>query len=810
MNPRLRISTHYLSALLSILCSTVTSPSTFAAESSFPPTSVTEFLTTHCTACHADGSNEGHFELSELKSELADAAAFARWERVFDRVAAREMPPPEDNHVEKAKRELFQQTLGRHLTDSHTATKGTVLRRLNRREYQNTMNDIFGTRLDLESQLPEDGQAQGFDNVGEALGISMVHLQQYLAAADAVMDAAIEKSSERPPQNTTTASYADTREGKQFIGRFWKQLPDGAVAFFARMGYPSGMLRGTEVRPPGLYRIRITGYAYRSEQPVTIRVGGTSFLRGSDKPTYGYVELPPGEPTTVELQADIRDRYMISIDPWGLHTGDYNLRKDGLDGYTGPGVAISKVELIGPIIEQFPKRGHQLLLQNFQRTALPKNKWAKFEQFELSSENPSEAAAKTYQRVAAAAFRRPVDTAEIARYVKLFEAERSSGASQEEALRTGIAAILCSPDFIFFREPSGQLDPFALATRLSYFVTRSTPDERLLEAAAKDTLHGDDVLLAQLRRLMNDERSERFITDFCDAWLNLRDIEITSPDQQLFPEFDAFLQHSMLQETRSFVRKLMMDNLPIRNVVKSNFAMLNERLAEHYGIKHVHGPAIRPVQLLGGSLRGGLLSQASVLKVSANGTNTSPVVRGVWVMDRLLAKPPQPPPPGIPGIEPDIRGATTLRELLEKHRDLDSCRNCHANIDPPGFALECFNPIGGFRERFRSLGDGDRVDDKVRGRRVRYRLGPAVDNSGTLPDGRTFASFREFRDELAKDEETLAIAFATKLLTFATGREMGFSDRPIIHKIVSNTKSGGNRAWDLLEQVVLSEVFKTK
>ena len=301
-----------------------------------------------------------------------------------------------------------------------------------------------------------------------------------------------------------------------------------------------------------------------------------------------------------------------------------------------------------------------------------------------------------------------------------------------------------------------------------------------------------------------------FITDFTDAWLNLRDLEFTSPDQSLYPEYDQFLLHSMREETRQFVAALIRDNAGVRNLVQSDFAMLNNRLALHYGIEGVDSPEISRVALPADAVRGGLLTQASVLKVSANGTNTSPVVRGVWVMERILGQAPPPPPPGIPGVEPDIRGATTLRELLDKHRDVDSCRSCHQMIDPPGFALESFDPIGGWRDRFRSLREGERVNLEINGRKVRYKVGPKVDSSGQLASGTSFDGFQEFRSLLAKDEDRLARSLTTKLLTFATGRDMGFSDRPIVEQIVtqSNTKQHGIR--DLIELIVQSDIFLTK
>jgi hypothetical protein len=263
-------------------------------------------------------------------------------------------------------------------------------------------------------------------------------------------------------------------------------------------------------------------------------------------------------------------------------------------------------------------------------------------------------------------------------------------------------------------------------------------------------------------------------------------------------------------ETRAFLRELIESNRPVTCLVDSDFAMLNSRLAEHYDLPPVSSTEVRRVGLPADSLRGGLLTQASILKVTANGTNSSPVQRGAWVMERILGQTPPPPPPGVPGVEPDIRGASTLRELLEKHRSLDSCKACHRKIDPPGFALESFNPIGGYRDRYRSIGGGDQVDKTVHGRPVRYRLGPEVDSSGQLADGREFADFAAFRDYLARDPDLLATTLARKLLTFATGRELGFSDRAEVDQIVKACAAQGYGVRDLLHRVVQSEIFRRK
>lgn len=798
--------------LLALLVSSGTAQGATAFDEQFRP-----FFAANCNDCHADGADEGGLELAELGTDLDDPQTMAAWIRIYDRVRTGEMPPDEADQPSDEDRAAFVKLLKKPLVEAHAARKGTVLRRLNRQEYENTLNDMFGTNLKLAGMLPEDGRSHEFENVGKALSISMVQLQRYLEAADLVLDASIAKATEKPTSKITRASYADTREGEKFIGTKWLKLDDGAVVFFSSGGYPSGMLRDANVRESGRYKVRVTGYAFQSDEPVTFSVGATTFARGAEKPTFGYFSFPPGEPTTVELEAWIESRYMIQIEPWGISDRNYEIKKNGIKNYQGPGLAILHVELEGPLTDEFPSRGHRLIFEGLSRKevepanpAVKKKPWYEPE-FKVISDDPAADILPVLKRVASRAFRRPASDAQVARYADLFQSELEKGISFEQALRTAVAAILCSPDFLFLREKAGWLDDYALASRLSYFLSRTLPDAELLDAARLGKLSTDRATFAeQTERLLNHKHSSRFVEDFTDAWLNLRDIEFTSPDRNLFPEFDPFLQFSMLAETRGYFRELLDENLSVSNIVKSDFAMLNNRLAQHYGIEGVGSPEIRRVRLPADSQRGGILSQGSVLKVSANGTNTSPVVRGVWVLERILGQAPPPPPAGVPGVEPDIRGATTLRELLDKHRSLITCRSCHEMIDPPGFALESFNPIGGWRERFRSLGEGERVDLQVNGRNVRYKLGPKVDATGQLPDGREFSGFGEFREMLGKDEDALAKAFVTKLLVFATGREMGFSDRDVIDRIVAQSAAKGYGVRDLIHLVVSSEIFRRK
>lgn len=781
------------------------------------PATVGVFLQKHCSDCHADGAAEGGFQLKDLGQDLEDASSFAKWESLFDRVTDGEMPPAEADQPTAAAREQFLQQLGAPLLSAHRIDRGTVLRRLNRREYQNTLNDLFGTNLDLESLLPEDGRSHEFDNVGSSLNVSMVQLQAYLDAIDQVLDVAIAKTVEPETPALISTSYKETREAETHLGKAWKLLDDDAVVFYRTISYPTGMLRTANARKAGYYRIKVTGYAHQADKPITFSIGATTFARGAERPIFSYHNMPPGKPTSIEIVAWMDERYMVAIEPWDLHDSDYLIKKNGIDSYPGPGLAILNVEMEGPLVDQFPSKGHRLLFDGMSRTEIqPSNPTVKTKSwyvpaFELNVEKSGAEIQAGLLRIAEAAFRRPVTADDTERYFQLYQSEVDSGATAELAYRTAVAAIFCSADFLFMPESEGRLSDHQLAARLSFFLNRTHPDQALqLSAAAGSLANQPAEIASHTRRLIGNSHFDRFVEDFTDAWLNLRDIDFTSPDQNLYPEYDQFLQHSMIQETRSYFKHLIRENRPIIEVVSSGYAMLNNRLAMHYGLSKIDHPDVRKVDLPADNVRGGVMSMASVLKVSANGTNTSPVVRGVWVLERLLGESPPPPPPGIPGVEPDIRGASTLRELLDKHRDVDSCRTCHQMIDPPGFALESFNPIGGWRDRFRSLGDGDKVNAIVQGRKVRYRLGQPVDASGQLSDGEAFTGFQQFRTLLMKREDQIARTMLTKLLTFATGRELGFSDRDQIDALLLKSKANGHHLGDMIQLVVHSELFRRK
>jgi hypothetical protein len=399
------------------------------------------------------------------------------------------------------------------------------------------------------------------------------------------------------------------------------------------------------------------------------------------------------------------------------------------------------------------------------------------------------------QRFATRAFRRPVEAAQLHRFVEIFSDTLNSQNSFVAALRAGYRAILCSARFMYFYEPPGELDDYSIASRLSYLLWNSLPDEQLLQLAAEGKLREPRVIAAQVDRMLASSQGQNFVRDFASEWLELRDIGFTEPDPKLYPEFDMIVQASMLAETQAFLQHMLEADRPVHELIASQTTFLNNRLADFYGIAGVHGDGLQRVELPSDSVRGGLLSQGAILKVTANGTHTSPVLRGVWISERLLGCPIPPPPEGVPAIEPDIRGATTIREQLDKHRQDSACATCHTKIDPPGFALENFDAAGGWRDVYPRAPKGQG-----------HPASP-VDASYVFADGRPFANFQEFRKLSARDPLPLARNFATHVLTYGTGGKPEFADRPAVEQIVTQTAEQAYGLRSILKAVTSSRLF---
>ncbi len=424
-------------------------------------------------------------------------------------------------------------------------------------------------------------------------------------------------------------------------------------------------------------------------------------------------------------------------------------------------------------------------------------------------------ARKVLRQFAPRAFRRPVAEAELAPYLAVVRGELDQGAKFAEALKAGLKAVLVSPRFLFLEEQPGFLDDHALACRLSYFLWSTMPDEELLAVAAKGELKKNrDVYRAQVKRMLADKRAAAFTRDFVGQWLDLRRIETTSPDPLLYPEFSPLLQESMVAETHAFFDEVLRNNLSVTTFLDSDFAMLNGPLAALYGIPGVSGASIRKVELKPEWRRGGVLTHASVLKVTANGTVTSPVIRGFWIADRLLGIQTPPPPPDVPAVDPDIRGAKSIREQLAKHRQDAACASCHAKTEPLGFALENYDVIGGWRDRYRIAPAKGAKPDTVK---VRFNLeerqlavGRPVDASDVLADGRRFADLAALKPMLKENPKAIAQGLAKKLLAYATGRSPSFPDEDALDKIVQRAAAEGYGLRSLVLAVTESETFHRK
>lgn len=628
-------------------------------------------------------------------------------------------------------------------------------------------------------------------------------------------------------------------------------VPEGVGAFKPRFPF--------RVVYPGRYKLRMSVWSFlwdRGQVKPSTRT--ESALLSVDGRTLGYFDAPSLEPKVTQIEVWLnpmktpRDEILFdaaSLWPVGPVNGN-------VANYTGPGIAVDWLEIEGPLLDGWPTTAHCRLFGNLPMEPLPampkrrgqplpdrdpiggdihhparppenafviaghgkpfiedmENVPQHFEYATVVSENPDFDAAQLLADFLPRAFRRPVPGTEVARYVDLFRSRFDAGDTFEVAMRMAYKAALCSPDFLFVHQSPGKLDAWGLAERLSYFLWNSMPDDELFHLARQDQLCEPAVLRAQVERMLDDPKSERFVVDFTDQWLDLADIDATTPDRKLYPEFRLILRDAMRQETPAFFRELLERDLSASNIVDSEFAMLNQRLADHYGIPAVVGSALRRVSLGEDSCRGGIITQASVLKVTANGTTTSPVKRGAWVMRKIVGRPPEPPPGDVPAIEPDVTGATTIRELLTAHRENETCAACHAKIDPPGFALESFDVIGGWQTRYRSLNEqGDPVDDSetYSGRRVGYTWGPPVDASGVLADGRSFQGIDEFRQLLLSDRRAVARNLVAQLTTYATGAPIEFADRAAVETVLDQTADEfGVRS--LIHAIVQSPLFQSK
>ena len=763
-------------------------------------------LATYCLECHSGDEPKGKLDLERLGTEFDDDATQSRWLAVRRRLRAGEMPPPPGARPTSEEALALTDWIDAnvaHVIDERRATQGRVVaRRMSRTAYQNTVCDLLGVSVDLADLLPEDATGAEFDNVGAGMHVSSFLMERYLAAARTALDSAI-ANGPRPPLIDIRYLLRDERQFKIDTERVYLDRED-ALVFFSSSDWNSINL--SQFYPPhrGRYRFRISAYGYASAgKPVPYRVDAGPMLMGTKQKLVGYFDALPDQPRVLEFTIPLEARSLIRIQPYGLATA-HVVSKIGAADYQGPGLAVQWVDVMGPLHDDWPPASHRGIFGTLEQVPVV----GEYDRFEVVSPNPVEDAERIVLDFAGRAFRRPVTKHEIEPILDLAKSQLAAGRSFERACRLALEAILISPDFLFLFEPPGPLDDYALASRLSYFLWNTAPDATLLELAAAGKLRDPNVLSEQVDRLARDERSGEFIREFVGQWLGLRDIDFTEPSGILYPEFDQMLKVSMVREAELFFAELLRDDLSLANFVSSDFSMLNGRLAEHYGVPGPPGFEFAKTPLPADSHRGGALTMAGVLKVSANGTSTSPVTRGAWVSRRIMGVTPPPPPPDVPALEPDIRGAKTIREQLAKHRQIESCANCHAHIDPPGFALESFDVIGGWREHYRTTGLGEPVT--VRERTMPYLSGPAVDPSGECSDGREFANIDDLKRLLLADMDKIARALAIRLVTYATGEVPTEADVPRIEAIVRRAAEKNHGLRSLIQEIVRDDLFRTK
>jgi mono/diheme cytochrome c family protein len=765
-------------------------------------------LAQHCFECHAKEEPEGELRLDRLSLDFANKASRETWAKALARVKSGEMPPKEKPRLAESDVARLLEWIRTNVEPAEATARAeqgrVVLRRLNRQEYQNTIRDLLAVDVDLTELLPEDTAAAGFDNVGEALHTSSFLMERYLDAADKALSVAI-ANLPQPPLVKKRYTLDEERIVKITTESVYLKRDD-ALVMFSSSAWNS--ITVGQFYPPdrGKYRVQISCYGHQSGgKPVVFRIDAGPMLMATKNHMVDYFDAKPDEPTIVDFVDHFEARNHFRISPYGLATA-HVLNKVGADNYDGPGLAIQWIDVEGPLHDGWPPESHRRIFGDMPQGKAPTYNYSN--RVEVVSENPTEDAQRILKNFARRAFRRPVSDDDVAPLVKLVEAKMAGGYSFEAAMRAALKGVLVSPSFLFLREPPGRLDDFALASRLSYFLWSSMPDDELDRLAAEGQLGQPDVLRGQVERMLNDSKAKEFTENFVGQWLGLRDIDFTEPSHLLYPEYDEMLRESMVRETQLFFNELLKNDLSLANFVSSDFAMLNGRLAKHYGIPDVDGWGFRKVTLPPECHRGGVLTMGSVLKVTANGTTTSPVMRGAWVLDRILGTPAPPPPAEVPVLEPDIRGATTIREQLAKHRQIDTCAACHSKIDPPGFALESFDVIGGYRENYRTTGNGGEVI--VEGRRMPYHKGKPVDPSDVLPDGRKFANIDELKILLLEDKDQLARSLTTRLLTYATGARPTAADQPQIEAIVDSIRDDDYGLRSLVHEVVLSEAFRHK
>lgn len=793
------------------------------------------FLQQHCAKCHNSKARKADRRFDNLPKSISSVSDLERYQEIVDQLNLQAMPPEAEPQPTAAERaaviDRLTETIQSAREQFSDHGRHSVLRRLNAWEYRQTIGDLLNLNVDAwnpAEDFPTDVKREGFDNNGDALVTSGILLEQYLVVAEE----AIRRTTHfgpRPEFQRLTQKSPFYFSGKEYDDlpklfhidrfRFTPETPytdlygrhyrGGHIGFLptARGGLKHSGNYTIRVQAAAVDRVHDYGNAlgdFRNGDPLVLEIAAVD-RRGSVESTGSIskqvplrrVELTSDEPQWIEWTGYIDSNYEPEIrfrnGPLAAKrmvrllttkAADHREFKPFLDlqpgmekahgvlkAYRGPKLQIWEIQVRGPHVSDWPPRGHQLLYGDLQPGDL--NEQAIVQRIRIFAE---------------AAFRRPPQADELHPILNLVTAQLQQGTEPLAALQIGFQAVLCAPGFLYLNEGEGPLDDYALATRLSYFLWSSQPDETLRTHAENGEIRNLTVLRGQVRRMLKDPKSDRFIRHFVRRWLDTDNIGEMPPSMDFLPYYRDNLATAMRRETETFFGHLLNNNLSPREFLTADYSFLNRELATHYGIDGVTGSQMQRVSLQG-TARGGLLGQGLFLTASANGVDTSPVVRGIYVLEKLLGQSPPPPPPDVPTIEPDIRGAKTIREQLAKHRHVATCAECHRKIDPLGFALEHFDAVGGWRTEY--------------GRNL------PIDASGQLPGGDTFKDVSEFRQHLRKRESQFTRNLTRKLLTYAIGRDVEIGDRPVIEAIVKEMQSNDGGLRDLITLIVLSDSFRS-
>ncbi|RMF37116.1 MAG: DUF1592 domain-containing protein [Planctomycetota bacterium] len=768
------------------------------------PPPVAGVLRDHCVDCHSGSQAEAGLDLTTLEWDLAEPAVFDTWVRIHDRVAGGEMPPPDSSTLDADQRQRAVSGLSEVLRGYQLQQRRTVgrvpARRLTHSQLEATLQDLLGIDIPLARHLPEPPRTGEYSTLAELQTLSHFDLENHVRVVELAIDEAMRRAltpDDRSPQHFTARQIARTRTRT----REPEYIDGAAVVWSGRLTF-YGRLPATTAPRDGWYRFRFEVSALKKPSGSGVWCTVRSGKCVSSAPLMSWVGAfeADEEKKTVEMLAWLPAGHMLEIRPNDVtlkrarFAGGQAANGEG-GGQNVPGLAIHWLEMepVHPVANDALVRKY--LFGDLQVVTHRDPSRAK-----IVCDDPAQAAETLVHAMAQRAWRRPVPASELQPYIDLCRSALQSGASLPDALRVAYTAVLCSPRFMYLQEHPGTLDPLAIASRLSYFICNSMPDEPLWRAAATGELRADDPasIIDHTHRLLQTPRGQQFMSRFASEWLELRDIDFTEPDSRLHPEFDLIVQASMLAETHAFLDELLHRNAPVHELVTANYTFLNSRLARYYGIRGVQGDALQRIELNPDSHRGGILSHGAVLKVTANGTNTSPVLRGVFVARRILGDDIPPPPANVPAIEPDIRGAQTIREQLEKHRQAEQCSSCHKRIDPPGFALENFDAAGKWRDFYPLVRSG------------KVQRGQAIDTSYTLASGEHFDGYADFRDLAGQRQQDLARNLIQHLLVYGTGARISFADRWEVRELAEQVAEQGYGVRSIVDAVVTSPLFLTK